>query len=248
MWHEPFYVKIGGWQLYYETRNLLVTAAVHFPADRRRLCGLVGRRLLIELLTYRYYNAALILRAVEDYLSGSALFDGDPRRLHAELDRYRMQYPAEFLRREVVAPALAIGPDPRGRRRFLVCLAATLLRNALAATRPSEALEVPVRDFLWFRIRKAERLAVETYWDPGRPVFARSREAFRQLSRQGVATLLRLFRNADQAAEGWRKAHPGFTSEAAWRRYLGLDTPVDPNDGPVGRRVTAEESAVSANP
>lgn len=53
IWHEPFYVKLNGWRLFYEIRNALVAAAVHVPRPAPRLATMLLKRLLFYLLTFR---------------------------------------------------------------------------------------------------------------------------------------------------------------------------------------------------
>ena len=109
VWHEPFYLKIGGWQLYYETRNALICAALHEEFSPRRVFLLGFKRLMTHLLTYRYYNAALVVRALEDAARGPALLQADPRALHAGLAELRR---AKLVLTDALIAATSPNPPP----------------------------------------------------------------------------------------------------------------------------------------
>ncbi|HYE48752.1 MAG TPA: glycosyltransferase [Azospirillaceae bacterium] len=232
IWHEPFYVKIGGWQLYYETRNMLVTAAVHFRPSRRHLASVMLKRLLTHLLTFRYYNAALVVRAIEDFLEGPGLFDRPPQPIHEGLAAIRARYPQETVPREAVLGGLATRPPPRTRPGFALALAAAVLSNWCRPTRPGAPPGwIAVRNLVWFRMGHAEHVAADTYWDRDIPAFRRSREDFRELLGAGVRVLRRLWRAWPGLGDRWREAHPRFTTPEHWRRYLGLDGGLDAGPG-----------------
>jgi galactofuranosylgalactofuranosylrhamnosyl-N-acetylglucosaminyl-diphospho-decaprenol beta-1,5/1,6-galactofuranosyltransferase len=223
IWHEPFYLKLNGWQLYYETRNMLVAAAVHFPRHRLRLAVLLLKRLLIYLLTYRYYGAALVLRAVEDYLRGPAVYEAPPQALHDSLARCRAEFPPEEFARERVPRDRGLLRDPRTPPGFALRLAWSVLRNwALPPGRATTPVRVGYRDLVWFRVALLDRVVVETHLEDRFPVFRRSPAAFRRQLAQGARLLLRVARDGDAAALGWRRAHPRLTGAAFWRSYLGL--------------------------
>jgi galactofuranosylgalactofuranosylrhamnosyl-N-acetylglucosaminyl-diphospho-decaprenol beta-1,5/1,6-galactofuranosyltransferase len=228
IWHEPFYTKLNGWQLYYETRNMLVAAAIHFPRHRLRLSLLLLKRLLIYLLTYRYYSAALVLRAIEDYLEGPSVYERQPQAIHASLDRDKTKFPPEEFAREQVARERRLLRDPRTFPGFVFRIVWAILRNWIM---PSRRTSVPVRiesrDLVWFRVAWLDQVVVETHWDARLPVFRRSRTAFRELLVRGVRLLIRVARDGDAVARSWRQAHPRFTGEQFWRRYLGLQSRSD---------------------
>ncbi|GGK58216.1 glycosyltransferase [Amphritea balenae] len=72
VWHEPFYLKLDGWQYYYEVKNRLVLRSIHY-AERNikdELSSLTAI-FLRDLLTCRYHSAQLCIKAIEDYLAGS---------------------------------------------------------------------------------------------------------------------------------------------------------------------------------
>jgi galactofuranosylgalactofuranosylrhamnosyl-N-acetylglucosaminyl-diphospho-decaprenol beta-1,5/1,6-galactofuranosyltransferase len=223
VWHEPFYLRLGGWQLYYETRNMLIAAALHFPRPGRGLTVLVLKRLLGQLLTYRYYSAALILRAVADYLRGPAVLEEPPWTLHAALDEEKARFPPVTVEAERVAFPARLAPDPRGRAQFLARLARATVRNLLGRT-PAvpQTVRVPIKDLLWFRMLHHDRIVAETGWEATPPVFQRDPVAFRRLLAEGLRLVVRLARRAALVQAAWRDAQPRFGSREFWRDYLSL--------------------------
>ena len=228
VWHEPFYLKLGGWQLYYETRNLLVAAALHKPFDRKGVVRRIGRQVVTHLLTYRYYSTALLLQGVEDFLAGPQVMRERPLARHASLTAIKQRYPLTFSPRETVAHEQRLRPIPLGRVRCLALLLWLLLRNAVQPTCGGPPRHMLVEKLHWLTVRTAGHIAIETWWDPDLPTFRRTREHHRPLLRQAVRVLFRLYRELPQAAERWRAAAPELTSVPFWKTYLGVaDTDAD---------------------
>lgn len=226
IWHEPFYLKLGGWQLYYETRNALACAALHGDFTPNRVAVLLLKRLLTQLLTYRYYSAALIVRAVQDGLRGPALLEGDPRPLHVGLAELRQRYPDAWTRRERVLAAAPVGASPRVWPGFVLAMGWALLLNwfrAGSSDAPPRALRV--RDLVWFRVMRSDCLAVDTHWDRDLPTFRRSRASFRHLLATGVRAIWALRRAAPDLRRAWHAASPRLTSQSFWRAYVQQGAP-----------------------
>ena len=226
VWHEPFYLKIGGWQLYYETRNALTCAALHQDFTPNRLAVLLLKRLLIQLLTYRYYSAALIVRGIEDSLNGSTILDQDPRPLHASLQGLRVRYPDGWIRRERVVPPAPVGKSPKFLPGFIVVMTYALLGKWMRSTAGDAArVRVLVQKLVWFRVLRSECLAVETHWDRELPVFRRNRADFRSLLTAGLRATWRLRNAAPSLRRDWAAASPRLTSVPFWRKYICYGSP-----------------------
>lgn len=223
VWHEPFYLKRNDWQIYYETRNTLICAALHMNFSPRHAATQALTQLMTYLLTYRYYNAALVVRGIEDFLRGPAILDAEPQALHASLHELRSFHPEDTVRREVVMWDASLAEVPRSRSRHARALGTTLRRNWM---KPSHAnarpRRVPVRDLVWYRIRGFDALAVETYWDRDLPLFRRDRARFRTLLRAGLRAVWALYAKAPELRAAWKQEMPRITSVRHWRAYLGL--------------------------
>ena len=223
IWHEPFYAKLHGWQDYYEFRNMLAAAARHMPRSAAGIARMMLKRLLGHLLCHRYYQAVLVLRAVEDWLRGpEAIFGAAPGPIHADLQALRRAYPMEQHPAGAPLEPQKVPPDPHGPAAMMARLLRALLRHALVRERAIPPRLLSAGDFLWFRMPGLEAVAVDSGWETELPVFRRSRPAFRHLLRQALHLYLRVLREGDAARAAWQDAFPHFTSEDVWRRYLGL--------------------------
>ncbi len=224
VWHQPFYLKLGGWQLYYETRNMLIAASLHQPSGRWGVVRRMTRHLLVHLLTFRYYSAALILQGIDDFLSGPTILHGSPLQVHASLERHRTLHPATHTSREQVVyeqPKLQARPL-RGRASYLWALTKLLAHHFTAPTRDAPLRLLSLDRFNWPTMQGVEHVAVETWWDDALPTFRRSREDFRRLGYGALKTLWRLYAQGPSAAAAWRKACPKLVSVAFWRNYLNI--------------------------
>ena len=221
IWHEPFYAKLGNWHAYYELRNMLVLAACHRPGAHRLITRIAARWIVAELLMFRYQRAALLIRAVEDFLAGPEIFACDPRALHASLMELRAAYPVRTARREQVVPTIIPPIGPRTRLQFNVGVARALAAEYVRRDGTGPIISIAPLDHLWFRVLGAGAVVVREPWEIDPPIYARSRATYRALLHRAVPLLRRLARNPG-IVSAWRAAHPGFTSEASWRRYLGM--------------------------
>jgi len=226
VWHEPFYLKIGSWQLYYETRNMLIAAALHQPFERWPVARRMVRHLFVHLLTFRYYSAALILRGIDDFLVGPTILHGSPQALHAGLADIRKRYPAQVTARgQVLYEQPPPQKLPRTRMAFLRLIARLLLHQLMTPTYVAPVRLLPVDRFTWAMMRGVEHVAVETWWDLELPTFHRSREDFRSLVKTGWRTVWHLYRHGPEVARSWKSDMPQLVSVGFWKRHLGL-TPV----------------------
>ncbi|MBP0443249.1 glycosyltransferase [Roseomonas sp. SSH11] len=224
VWHEPFYLRLGGWQLYYETRNMLIAAALHMDPGGRGMALRMMHHLLFHLLMFRYYSSALIIRAILDFLHGPAILETSPLPLHGEIGAIHGRYPAETVPRGVVLAEQETRREPRTGPGWFLRRLSHLADNALRPSRPGAApRRLPAKLFHWGALgRGADAIAVETWWDRELPVFRRSRREYFATLREGVPALWRLYREGPIAGAAWRAAFPRHRSIAFWRSYLGL--------------------------
>ena len=220
IWHEPFTAKLGSWHLYYECRNMLALAAWRLDASPRRLALNVARWIAADLLTYRYQRASLLIRAFEDFLSGPALMDRDPRAVHASLAALRARFQVGRIGPERVLPEPPPPLGPRNRLSFLVQLPLALASEWLRPDRGACTIRIQPRDHLWFRVRGADAVAVAEPWEPEQPLYVRSRASFRHLAARAVRLLLRAVGELRATRNAWRSVLPTLTTEAAWTTYL----------------------------
>ena len=220
VWHEPFYLKLGSWQLYYETRNLLMLAAVHGRFGTKAALRRVGRAWLLHMLTFRYYGAALIMQGLCDFLAGPAVLRENPQPLHARIMALRRTYGPKQVNRHEVLDHASVASMPRRRGMFMVWFAFVLLRNALVPTRKTRPVIIGAGQFSWPGLRYADHIVLDNWWEPDMSVYRRDRGLFWTLSRQTMPMMLQLLRHGATVAASWRDAAPELTSTAFWTRYL----------------------------
>lgn len=87
VWHEPFENKYSSFLQYYILRNQLYDNALHFRKyGKRKLLQELYWRVLSQLVRYRYKDAHLILRGVDDFLKGTDfLLHTSGETLHKEI-------------------------------------------------------------------------------------------------------------------------------------------------------------------
>ena len=223
VWHEPFYLKLGGWQLYYETRNMLVAAALHRSFQTKGVVRRMGRQIIVHLLTYRYYSTALILQGVRDFLAGPSVVCEPPMQRHSALAALKNLYPLNVMPREQVLAEQVAKPIPAGKLRCLVVLAWLLARNAFQQSCMAPPRILRIENLHWATMRTSGHIAAETWWDEDLPAYRRCRKSHRKLLLESAALLVRLAREAPGAAAAWRKEAPTLTSIPFWYKYLGLN-------------------------
>ncbi len=228
VWHEPFYLKLGSWQLYYETRNMLVTATLHGLSGRLGMVRRIARQVIGNLLTFRYYSAALVLQAARDFLAGPAIMHAPPLPLHTGLAALKERFPPATTRRELVLQDQALARAPIGKARCIGLLISLLARNALAPTPEAPARLLDASHHNWLEMRGVDHVAVETWWDSERPTYSRSREHHRLLLAEAIPLLFRLYRDLPKVGAAWRTAFPAMVAMPFWRRYLGLAAEAEP--------------------
>ena len=247
IWHEPFTAKLGSWHLYYECRNMLALAAWRLNLPRARLIRVVAGWITADLLTFRYQRAALLLRAIEDFLSGPTILDRDPRTLHASLAETRAPFPVGRIAHERVLPERTPPVGPRHLPAFAAGVARAAFSELLRPDRaPGRTLRIAPRDHLWFRVRGADAIAVAEPWEVEQPLYLRSRANARFLSRIALRLVLRLWREWPALGLAWCERLPIMTTEAAWLSYLATHAQSAPDGAEENRRCPSTTPATVA--
>jgi hypothetical protein len=70
VWHEPFYLKLGNWQYYFEVRNRLTMLSLHRNGDLRAVRSQIRRAFHRNALLSRYHSCQYAIDALRDYLNG----------------------------------------------------------------------------------------------------------------------------------------------------------------------------------
>jgi galactofuranosylgalactofuranosylrhamnosyl-N-acetylglucosaminyl-diphospho-decaprenol beta-1,5/1,6-galactofuranosyltransferase len=225
VWHADFSWKNwDDWSRYFSFRNSLITAALHSGFDRRRIVQHLARELANYLVSMRYGLAALMLRAVEDFLAGpDTLADGGAE-IGAVVRKLWSQYAETATHPAHAVPGIE---------------SASMPKVAPAGT-PSMLQAVLVKRLMWQLLRKPRGTAAvstaDAYWwhvslfgtavvtDPsqeGVRVRRLDRDQMVELARRGAAVLWRLRRDGEQAGSDGRPRLPEISSRETWSRLFG---------------------------
>lgn len=245
VWHEPFYAKPPGWQLYYDLRNRLIFAACHPSLVRLDPPGVVLRRLVDSLLKHDYMHAELVIRAVEDFLSGPQALDTPMDTLHRDVSAlaaaHAPQRPASAVG---MPPATAWRPPPRNGAWRRLSLLGGMAALALGLVRPKLRPDLLFVDqwHPWATMRSAQ-YGLSDRMHSYVQVYRYDRHRLRRGLRRGLAAVWRYRRERRGAVERWRAAHPELSSWARWERILGLEPAAAASDaaGTEGRGARAPD-------
>lgn len=96
VWHEPFENKYSSFLYYYILRNRLIDNSLHnMLIPKREFKDILYQQVCDEVRIYRYKNAHLLMRGVEDFLKGVEWLESqDGETLHQEIinQGYKLQY------------------------------------------------------------------------------------------------------------------------------------------------------------
>ncbi len=207
VWHEPFYLKRGGWHLYFDVVNRLALSAMHQIGTTAAVRRHLGWLFSDLVATAQYDQAALVTRAIEDFARGPEHV------LRTEADR--MHHCRELIDEigpeQVPAP---LGAVPRARRRpdadpplaWGRSRKLTRLARGLVPSRPSP--QVPVFDAADYDKAILAESPVYDVREPGGATVRRYRH--------DAATEWRLWR-------GFGAALRGLSVDAAWTEPVAAD-------------------------
>lgn len=91
LWHEPFYVKVGGWQTYYDFRNRMILANTYDSMKNENMDRLF-LKIYRLLLCHDYQSVKLILEAINDFAKGEKLFEEGAEVTHARVAKIAKDY------------------------------------------------------------------------------------------------------------------------------------------------------------
>jgi galactofuranosylgalactofuranosylrhamnosyl-N-acetylglucosaminyl-diphospho-decaprenol beta-1,5/1,6-galactofuranosyltransferase len=222
VWHEPFYAKAPGWQLYYDLRNRLIFAACHRPFVRLDRSVVILRRLVDSLLKHDYQHAELVIRAIEDFLKGPAVLEVPMDALHREIAALAAAYAPERPRSTVGMAAAEWRAPPHGlwrRVTLVIGMAALWLGLVPRRLRPDHLFSDQWHPWMTMHVAQyglSDRM--RSYVQ----VYRYDRARLRRGLQRGLAAVWRYHRHANPAARRWRAAHAELTSWPRWIALLGL--------------------------
>ena len=225
VWHEPFYLKTGGWQPYYDLRNMLVLTAMHFPMPRLQVVKTLLRRLVKLLLALNYFEATIVCEAVDDFCKGPEILGDDPRAIHRKVLAIKKEMAPETIPRATCLPTVHPAAPPhslsRRTRHFLRCVLWQAFRPSPPADAPP-GMVIREEHARWWSLAKADVVAVADWYAEDHRVLRRSRTLLIRTLTRGLKSALRLYREHDRVGGEWRASFARLTSSPFWRQYLDL--------------------------
>ena len=227
VWHEPFENKYSSFLFYYILRNRLIDNALHdMNMSKPAFIAELKRQVNDELRLYRYQNAALLMRGVEDFFRGVEwLAQQDGEKLHQEImkDGYKLQYledlaePVQFLYPLYEASLHDVTPQGKTQR---IINHFTVNGTYLKPLRPYNIVPtVGVCQASVYRVDK-----VLNYDYPSRKGFITKRDPAKckELLKHLNKLCSRIDREYDTAVRSFAEDYRKLTTLAFWNHYLGI--------------------------
>jgi galactofuranosylgalactofuranosylrhamnosyl-N-acetylglucosaminyl-diphospho-decaprenol beta-1,5/1,6-galactofuranosyltransferase len=242
VWHEPFYLKQGGWHPYYDLRNLLIVTALHAPQPVWRVAAIFLRRLLHCLLRLNYFQASILVDALKDFCRGPQVLETPPQRNHQHLLTVARAWGPQVVDREAVAGAAVAAPAPTsllGKVVRLVRCGLEQMRSTPPKNVSSVRRVIADADAGWWSLGAADAIGVIDSNTGKVAICRRQREVFTRLLGEGLRSILRFWWSHRRLNREWRAAFPWLASEEFWRRYLGLSPQMGAGEQKVANRPAA---------
>jgi len=220
VWHEPFYGKAGGWQIYYDYRNRMIMAAMHPDRFTVESPELMAWAFFKALALHNYQEAALVSRAMADFLIGPSLFDEGADTLHGRIAELARSYApptvdAHQSYSKVVATEV---PTKRlGIYALLFKRVVTVILNGNGSKRPTrlaldrEANVATIGNFPYVKTN-----SLNTY----RLLYVPDRRRLNQLLWRGILVLWAYMRKREHASAKWRERMPAFKGRENWEQIF----------------------------
>ena len=220
VWHEPFYAKPPGWQLYYDLRNRLILASFNNDMFSLESPSRLLKLLMVHLIRYDYQHAWFMLHAVLDFLKGPELIQEGLPAIHQRIMQQSAELAPGKMRNALgLDAAIADAPDrPAAIRRRMLFSLARVLTGAIRR-RPLGVLytDTPLQ---WIGLGPSYILT-----DRENHFFLRyaysKRDTWRLLI-QATTAVLKYRRERGRVARAWKTAHADLVSLQNWRSMLGM--------------------------
>lgn len=229
VWHEPFYVAPDGWKYLYSERNAQIVSCL-FP-NKSHVFSLLelAASLLVKIAQYDYRDAALLIRAMEEFLAGpEGILYASQQDLHQEFVKVAQDYNHERLLVEDVKH-LPFRKQVRLQKYLRVwarhaCLAASSL-ICIVVVLVLSASHTP-RYIHFFHDNRVYRLSRCAYivTNPQRryhELRVPNKERIRSLFGETIKLLWRYAMNKRKIQQQWREQMNNLTSEALWKQRFG---------------------------
>ena len=98
VWHEPFYAKKPCWDVYYYSRNHLITNSIHGSLTYLSAVKYLTKSIIYHLLKFDYNTAQMFVLGFEDYMQGPKFIrNNDPEILHSQIYEYSKSHKSQTI-------------------------------------------------------------------------------------------------------------------------------------------------------
>lgn len=224
VWHDPFEYKPGSQLSYYDTRNVFIAHMVHYSTFNRRAAKKFLSRFFVYLWYYRYKEAWLVMRGIEDALKGPQwLAAQNPEGLLEDIlaQGYRKQpmdgLPMRLDYEQYLAAFRGGPPEGRVKRWFR-----RLTLNGYLLKADHDAIIPMFGPMIRTTYRAKRVLNYDPISDRGYVTEKSYREFFKVLFHYFKVRRL-INKRFDTVREEYLEAFPEMTSAPFWRKYLGIE-------------------------
>jgi len=225
VWHEPFYMKLGGWQYYYEVKNRLVLQVLHYQRSIKRDLNNIATVFFRDILSCRYYTAKLAIVAMEDFLSGpEVVLTCEPQKL-ADVRAFAKKYgpssvAGDYIPAEHCRIKKAWWRRILKRQAWVLAFIQNLLPTPLASKKYcfinawefNVANTAGLREFI---VREMDGSSFSAY--------RRSPKRFVSLLIEFAVVYLKMRRRYSKVSNTYRESIARYTSPSHWREILPFD-------------------------
>jgi galactofuranosylgalactofuranosylrhamnosyl-N-acetylglucosaminyl-diphospho-decaprenol beta-1,5/1,6-galactofuranosyltransferase len=239
VWHEPFYAKPPGWQLYYDLRNRLIFASCH--PDQASLDSplVLLRRLADCLVKHDYMHAELLMRAVGDFLAGPDVLERPADTIHGEIVALAYLHAPRHLDGAACPAKAASTPrKPRWTALGVLRVLAGLWRGVPRQSGDGFTT-LDVESWRWFEAKGLPRYLLTDSRGSFIRLYEYDQGRFRQTARRGAHAILRYAFSSRPSSRAWRARHARLSGWAWWQdRFAAAHAPPSP-PGPFPRQPDA---------
>jgi galactofuranosylgalactofuranosylrhamnosyl-N-acetylglucosaminyl-diphospho-decaprenol beta-1,5/1,6-galactofuranosyltransferase len=224
VWHADFgWKNWDDWSRYFSFRNSLIASALHSEFDRRRIVEHLAKQLADYLLTMRYGLAALMIRAVEDFLRGPEALEDGGAETAAVVRKLWSEYPETTNHPPSAVPgvpSVGMSKTPLLGRPSMprAVLAKRIVWQLLRRSRGTAAISTAGAH--WWHVSRYETAVVTDPSQEGVRIRRFDRDLMIGLARRGGAVLWRLTREGERARQQYRERLPELSSRETWTRLF----------------------------
>jgi galactofuranosylgalactofuranosylrhamnosyl-N-acetylglucosaminyl-diphospho-decaprenol beta-1,5/1,6-galactofuranosyltransferase len=216
VWHEAPDMKPITWQIYFNVRNGLIIKTLR--SDPYAPNSLNAKQLITEflenLLTYRYFQARLIIKAMKDYSDGPEVLRKPIRESFATVRNLTKEAPSFSLEKKGQksrwSKFITLKPS---RKSAIHALAWNLWTSV--PKHPAERL-MGSRFIQWTSFYKADVVYVDDPTMDSAMVYTRDPEMARALTMQFIKQLWTSMRNRNSIRSKWKAMDDSLTSRQSW--------------------------------